>query len=512
MREKQKELGQFFTDPIIARYMVDLAYFDEAENLLDPAVGQGVFLQCMEERKNHCISYTALDIDSKMVDKLKENNDIDVKLLHEDYLFFDADEKFDIIICNPPYNKFQEIPRRNEYIVNFENKYNIKISGYSNLCVYFLIKSLNELNVNGKCVYIIPYEFMNAGYGNVIKQYLLDTKMLKSIIKFDSTLNLFADALTTSCIIVCENKEHKNIDFVSVNSIDEIETRSYSNAVTKSYTDIIADEKWNKYFENAGKEAYLNLVDFSSAAKVKRGIATGSNEFFSISKSQINDFELSENVCIRCIAKSADIKVPVFTDDEFQKLDEANKKVYLFDGSKATGDSDYEYIKLGEKKGVNKTFLNSHRNPWYAPENKDAAPIWISVFSRNKIKIVRNETSAKNLTTFHSVFTKNCDRIFQNVFFCYLITPIAQQILYENKRDYGNGLDKFEPNDLNNSKILDLSLLSDDDENCILHIYEEIKENGLTDKYIDDLNSIFSFYLFNRETVAMERSDGNSKS
>ena len=57
------------------------------------------------------------------------------------------------------------------------------MSGYSNLCVYFLVKSMNELNENGKCCYIIPYEFMNTGYGKGIKQYLLDSKMLKTMAK-----------------------------------------------------------------------------------------------------------------------------------------------------------------------------------------------------------------------------------------------------------------------------------------------------------------------------------------
>lgn len=39
-------------------------------------------------------------------------------------------------------------------------------------------------------------------------------------------------------------------------------------------------------------------------------------------------------------------------------------------------------------------------------------------------------------------------------FFANLLTPIGHEHLCINKRDYGNGLNKFEPNDLNNALIL----------------------------------------------------------
>ena len=77
-----------------------------------------------------------------------------------------------------------------------------------------------------------------------------------------------------------------------------------------------------------------------------------------------------------------------------------------------------------------------------------------------------------------------------HILFCYLLTPIAQKILKQYKREYGNGLDKFEPNDINNSKILDLRILSAEDVDKINSIYFEISNDK-----IDDLDAIFRKYL-----------------
>ena len=142
---------------------------------------------------------------------------------------------------------------------------------------------------------------------------------------------------------------------------------------------------------------------------------------------------------------------------------------------------------------ANKGFLTSHRTPWYALENKPPAPIWVSVFSRGHIKVVRNEAGVKNLTTFHGLYTDGLSEKEINILFCYLLTPTANKILMQNKREYGDGLDKFEPNDLNNSKIIDIKNLTAEIKTKILACYDELKKlNGDSNVVIQKLDDIFS--------------------
>ena len=499
MNSRKKEFGQFFTDPLIAQFMVDLCVDQHTSSLLDPAVGMGIFTKLAYQKKD-TIHITACEIDPCMIGAFKENNPYPSSLIEKDYLMTDFAEKYDCIICNPPYHKFQAIPDRKEYISLFQEKYGVTINGYSNICVYFLVKSMNELNRGGKCCYIIPYEFLNTGYGEIIKQYLLSSKMLKQVIKFDSHLSLFTEAITTSCIIFLENNAQSQVEFITIDDIEELKSKSFTKRRTYHYSDLNSKDKWLKYFELKEENAasgYRNLVKVSAFGKVSRGIATGNNDYFVLNASMISQKQLSRQVCMPCLTKAPDIKDIVFTTESFERLSKEDKKVYLFDGIQANSEEDRAYIHYGEETGVNRAFLTSHRKPWYAIEEKKAAPILISAFSREKIKIIRNESGIKNLTTFHGFHLLNEDNEWANMMFCYLITPIAQKLLLRSRREYGGGLKKFEPNDLNRAEMLNLTIISETDRHRIMDIYAQIKrENELVG--LEQLEEIFKSYLLKR--------------
>lgn len=371
MKSKKKELGQFFTDPIIAEFMVNLLLKKETKTLLDPAVGMGVFTRIAKEY-NSKLSVSACEIDPEMIEEFKAENKYDYELYEEDYLQCHFNSEFDAIICNPPYNKFQDIPNRNMLIQDFRMRYNISLSGYSNICVYFLIKSINELKKNGRCCYIIPYEFMNTVYGTIIKKYLLESKMLKSFIKFDNSLSLFNEAITTSCIILIENNTHDTVEFVNISDVKELNTVSFKNVKRYQYSELNPKEKWLQYFDFKRKNnCYNNMVKLSTFGRVSRGIATGANNYFTLNRTMIEENNLSEGVCLPCLTKAPDVKDIVFTMDSFRRLEEQDKRVFLFDGEKAATKNDFAYIKHGEDDGVNKTYLTSHRNPWFAIEKKN---------------------------------------------------------------------------------------------------------------------------------------------
>lgn len=492
---KKNDLGQFYTPPPIAKFMAGWVLGNNCGELLDPSVGLGVFLLASKKIQPD-IKITAFEVDDETADKLNKVCKFNYNLYRTDYLNYFSDKKYSAIICNPPYNRFQQIANRAKYNKVFRDRYGIKLSGYSNHYIYFLIKSINELREGGRCCYIIPYEFLNTGYGQIVKQYLLNLKIIKHIIKFDSNLKLFSDAVTTSCILCLEKTKNEYVDFINVNCIDDLSFPFSGNLTrTLNINDIDANEKWSNYFKNDKNEKYGNLVKFSSIATVKRGIATGNNSFFILTQDKINKLKLSKSVCIPCVAKVTYVSKYILTDKYVQYLINENKGMFIFDGTKATTRFDFDYIQYGKNSGVDKSYLVAHRNPWFSVENRQVAPILISVFSRESLKIIRNEANIKNLANFHGVyFLDNVADDFITTFFCYLITPIAQEILKLNKREYGDGLNKFEPNDLNNAMVLDITKLSMDDRFKINKIYKRLKQDDNA-KYINELNKIFIKYI-----------------
>jgi adenine-specific DNA-methyltransferase len=88
---------------------------------------------------------------------------------------------------------------------------------------------------------------------------------------------------------------------------------------------------------------------------------------------------------------------------------------------------------------------------------------------------------------------------FINVLMAFLITDIAQKILGAEKREYGNGLEKFEPNDINKGLVIDFEKLPPETIAKIEDVYKEWRKAALETqddkKYKNQLDDIFKGLL-----------------
>lgn len=481
-----KKYGQFFTPDYIAKFMADWVT-QNANNILDPAIGNSIFFK---QIKNDNIKMLGYDIDKNIVDYF----DYKCKTIISDYLLSNVPEKFDAIICNPPYNRFQSIDNREEIKRKFLKDYNIEVNGYTNQAILFLIKSIMELKKNGRIAYIIPTDFLESSYGEQIKKILLQQKLLYSIINFE--YNVFDNATTTSCILFLEKSNNKAIKMINIRNKEEFLTIDLEKALIINYKDLNPKEKWLKLFKN--QKSYKNLVKVNKYLKVSRGIATGCNEFFILNENEIKKNRLDKKYFRVCISRSADIKNLIFNNGNINELSEQSKKMYLLDIKENDVKNDVNlqnYIANGEKNKINEKYLLKCRSPWYSMEQKKVSPIWITNASRGKIKIIRNTTDANNLTTFHSAFINEEYKDITNIIFCYLISNIGQEILQHNKKTMGGGLDKYQPSDLNDAYMLDLDIISSNDIKEINNLYEKLKDDKLRENVLNQLNSIISRYL-----------------
>lgn len=489
-----KEFGQYFTNCDVADFMTKWACTNAA-NMLDPAVGNSVFFVHAKKHNPKCV-LTGYEIDKNIFDYF--GNPAEANIINDDYLLNGWDNKYDAIVCNPPYNRFQAVSNRNMIIDNIYTHTGMKYSGYTNLYILFLIKSIFQLSHTGKLAYIIPSEFLNSKYGTPIKQLLIDRRLLRAIINFQNNEEMFFNATTTCCIVLLDNEEKSCVDFYNLSSVDDLNGLNvgaeYSNSMRIDYEKLRAGEKWRSYINQEDRQDYLNLKDISEYCFISRGIATGANDFFCVSLSKAMQSGIPMQCLSKCICRSADIKAAIFTEADFQKLSDSEKTVYLLDVKETDAPLIKEYIESGEKSNVNKKYLPSRRKPWFSMEQKSVAPIWVSSACRDTIKFVRNLAEVKSLTTFHSIFINEGYEEYTDIIFCYFLTPIAHTIIKENRKELGNGLDKFQPNDLNTAKMLDITSITSEDKNKVLHIYSEMKHQ-YSQNQIVALNDIFTKYV-----------------
>lgn len=109
-RLSEKQLGQFWTPPVIADFMFELVGFDPLWKVIDPACGEGIFLLKAAERG--CGAIVGVDIDPNAIERAKSllgKHLSKVRLYCQDGLEPINDENafwrgdYDLVIGNPPF-------------------------------------------------------------------------------------------------------------------------------------------------------------------------------------------------------------------------------------------------------------------------------------------------------------------------------------------------------------------------------------------------------------------------
>ena len=488
----RKRFAQFFTPPLIAEFMVSwvLGGVNNSE-VYDPAFGLGAFFDATPKD----VSFIATDVDSQIVSYFKKYNGRQPTELRVDDYLCHFGRHYANIVCNPPYLRFQKFANRSQVFSLFKEKLGIQLSGYTNTASAFLLKSLSELDEKGRLAYILPSEFLNTGYGRVVKQALLDGCHLHSIVQIECEREAFSDATTSVCIVLIDNaKTFESVSFRTVKSLEDLkDVLGIKPVRSVPVSKLEPKSKWGCYFFSKDDVVSINdeaFVRLSSYGRFSRGIATGANEFFVLSNSDKARLCLPEKVCIPCITKSKQLTGATFTDGDFSKLSSNDESVFLF----SPGEYSYlpevqAYIKYGESMGYNARFITRNRTPWYKTEMRAPSPVLLNVFSRNGYKVVRNDTSVVTLTNFHVFYPGVSCGKYVDWIYLYLLSDVGHSILSLSKRKYGNSLEKFEPNDLNDAYVPCQAYFDGKGQAVCVRMMESIR-NGADVR--DSLNELFS--------------------
>ncbi len=469
--EHRRTFGQFFTPFEIAKFMSEWVLGNEKQkmDILDPATGFGIFPRALSLlNKSKKIHFDLWEIDSQIAKKLEgvvHEIGVDALVHQADFLRDGWDKKYDGIIANPPYFKHHYISEKEKVFQEVCLRTYFRFSIQTNIYCWFLIKAINLLDGRGRLAFIVPSEFFNANYGEKVKEYLKQCGVVLHFISINFEENVFDNALTTSVIILAEKSQqkHENINFYTVKNVKElVSLKDFLNKHPKKtfkIAELNPKTKWRNYFNGDKDIVSDKLVPLSVFGKFSRGIATGANQYFTLSASEVKQYKIS-NKCLRlCITKAVHARDIYFDDNQFNELKKRDKKIYLFDGEKSQDQSCKDYIFLGEKQGVNQKYLTKNRDPWYALEKREVSPVWVTVFGRSGLKFVWNDSSCINLTCFHAYYPTEAGKDYLDILFIYLYSDTAKKLFDREKREYGGGLGKFEPNDLNKAFVVDFRLL-----------------------------------------------------
>ena len=303
---------------------------------------------------------------------------------------------FDVAIANPPYVR-QELIKPDEYKSALARMYADAATRRSDLYCHFYARGLQLLADGGAHVFVCSNSWLDVGYGAKLQEHLLNAARVRTV--YESAVEKqFSTAEINTIISVIEKASPRDGDetrFVSLrDEFDEaiadaglrrevVKTRrelleaGLGSANRRGVRKFVGDKWGGKYlrvpsiYHHVLKEYSGRMVRLGDVANVRRGITTGANDFFYLTRETIEQRGIEP-----------EFLSPAMTTPQESRsvlVDAGTLPYRVFtcreDKSEMAGTGALAYIKWGESQGLHERSTLSSRKRWYSLAGSDDAPI-----------------------------------------------------------------------------------------------------------------------------------------
>jgi adenine-specific DNA-methyltransferase len=476
----RNERGQFATPPDLARAMLCLAerYLPERPiRFLDPALGTGVFYHALLSvcGKERIASAAGFEVDAELAGiATRLWGDCGLKVEFADFTGAAPGERLDqadLIVCNPPYVRHHHLQHQAK--VRLKRAViddGFKLNGLAGLYAYFLLLADRWLAASGTAVWIIPSEVLDVNYGTELKRYLLEKVTTHVVHRFAPEDVQFDDALVTSVILLFQKQTPSKSHRIAFTSGTDLLKPTFERTIISEQLD--AEAKWGPIFSGEMVMSYHSngsLSVLSDFFDIKRGLATGANDFFILEQTRARDLGLPERFLHPILPSQREIASPIIESDA-EGFPSRLPRLVLLDCPLPIEEIEqdyprlYNYLQREEAQQVSQRYLPSSRWPWYRQEFRPPAPILCSYMARKKgdgtvFRFFRNHSKATAANVwlmlypnvaFKTALQSSPDLL--DTVFEYLQSATGVELV---GRVYGGGLNKIEPRELGNLPLPD---------------------------------------------------------
>jgi len=473
--EERNKLGQFSTPFPVASQMVlrSVKALSPGSPIvfLEPALGSGVFFSALlrHTSKGRIVSATGCEIDSAYGDiaqALWAQAGLCVQLC--DFFSFASDlnnfGKFTLLCTNPPYVRHHHLQPRQKIDLQSQvmQRLGLQVSGLSGLYLYFVLLADALLADGAVASWLLPAEFLYVNYGRVLRDYLTSRVSLLSIHHFSPDDVQFDDALVSSCIVTYRK---------TTPAKESVCEMSYGGTYldpqqrkTLPFLELRGMSKWTmSHF--AADTSPSNTLRIKDLFSVRRGIATGANDFFIISHEIAAEYDIPK-IYLKPILPSPRFVRESVIESTSDGLPQIPSIRYLLDCTippdlvRVRHPGLWAYLQAGVVKGISQGYLCAQREVWYFQERREPAPFLASYMGRSSgvrecpIRFFVNFSSAIATNVFLNLYpTPELDECLHSdrgrlLELGHTLNNVSAECVLHAGRSYGGGLHKIEPKEL----------------------------------------------------------------
>jgi hypothetical protein len=284
----------------------------------------------------------------------------------------------------------------------------------------------------------------------------------------------FSDALVSSAVVVFRKRAPKADTFVQMSFGGSLLAAKESADVP-----VIAlrvSKKWSGFPNRRPRSANGHgEVCLGDLFNIKRGLATGSNNFFILELEEAKRAGIPKEFQRPILPGPRHVPIDIIERDS-DGYPLVSPRLALIDCSLAEDEikkrhpSFWKYLESGKTTGIHETYLASKRRPWYSQEKRPPAPFVCTYMGRARkgkkpFRVIWNKSNATAANVYLLLYPKpalaaalkETPELYSVVFDH--LQSIEADTFVDEGRVYGGGLHKMEPRELERVPLQSLANL-----------------------------------------------------
>lgn len=439
--------------------------------LFDPAVGGGAFLRAARrfcDRQGRALELHGRDIDPEALVEAAASgvSSSDLAAVEvRDFLLDPPTTLTHAIVANPPYIRHHRVPQLTKQRLRrlATEMLGKPLDGRAGLHIYFLLQALRILRPGGRLCFILPTDSCEGVFAFPLWNWISRNFRIDAVATFHPAASPFPGIDTNAVILFIENSApHTTLAWARCLTSDDSLRIWVESGFTAPLRGVEVTKRDVLEAVAAGLSRPRTITDptavrLGEIARVVRGVATGANEFFFLTRSQIEAYDLPLDRFVRSIGRTRDLDADEVSHDTLRELEQRDRPTYLLNLGAEEEESLpanlRSYLQRGIAQELPQRALIASRRPWYKMESRQPPPLLFAYLGRRHCRFIRNTAGVIPLTGFLCVYPKTSDPRAIESLWRALNNPRVIANLGMVGKSYGGGAVKVEPRGLENLPI-----------------------------------------------------------
>lgn len=460
-RSSRKSRGAFFTPRGLADSIARFAVASKYDAVFEPSCGEAIFLLAAADRLvqlGACPDSVGTQLFGNEIHeesaeaaraKLSAAG-VTATVLTGDFFDMEPSEfRFDAIIGNPPYIRYQEFAGAERAKARADAlAAGVRIDALASSWAPFVVHAARFLKPGGRLGFVLPAELLTVQYAAPVRAFLLRNFSKIQVTLFEQPV--FPEVQEEVVLLYASGFGGGSSSRIYMSQVDSIEELG-SNAVFTAPVE--PSSRWpigqnaldaQVFLESLDTEKLARLSDYGS---LRLGAVTGSNRFFALSAQEAMDAGLSKSELIPiCPPGSRHLRRLSFGDKEFNLLKDSGKRIYLFHPGNTLSAAAQAYIERGEELGIDKAYKCRVRNPWWMVPGLHDCDLFFTYMNGIGPNLCHNKAGVCYLNSIHGLtLNEGMPRDIAELLPVAALSTFTLLSAELVGRSYGGGILKLEP-------------------------------------------------------------------